>query len=185
MLVLNRSIPTLLLLASALAAPAPARAGAREDVPDDVYLLAQPEPVVQSIRAAGIERSVQSVNWFIRGFARQRLQQVATACPAYQILVRDPHFEVICDGETVFEWQLGQTGTWTTETGDVVGVTLIELKSAFELRFDAGGGQGKTFHYAWDDVGNLTVTQQITSPRLPVPVRYALQYRADGLPTVR
>jgi len=175
-----KSVQRSLLLAGALLLPAlPAHAQEPErHLPDQVFRLAHPQAVVQAIRGAGIERSVQAVNWFIRGFARHRLEQVATACPAYQILVDDPHFQVICDGNTVFEWTLGQTGTWTTETGDTVGVTLIEHPSAFELHFDAGKGAGKSFHYAWDDRGGLVVTQQITSPRLPVPVRYALTYRA-------
>lgn len=174
---LRHPLPLLVLAASVLLPAAAAHAGKR-DVPDATFRFDRPESHVQDVRAAGIERSVRSVNWFLRGFARSRLKQVATACPEYRIVVRDPHFEVFCNGATVFEWTLGKTGTWTTETGDVVGVTLVELPSAFDLHFDAGDGAGKRFHYAWDDQGHLAVTQTITSPHLPVPVQYTLTYKA-------
>ena len=158
----------------------PAPADGVRDIPAEVFRASQPREVVEATRAAAIERSVREVSWFFRGYARHRLSKVATACPAYQLVVDAPRFEVICDGKTVFHWRLGQTGTWTTETGDVVHVTLTEQPSAFVLRFDtdADGGSGKQFTYAWDQAGGLVVSQQIFSPHLPVPVAYSLHYRA-------
>jgi len=130
---------------------------------------------VQQVRIEAIERSVMGVSWLFGGFARRRLAKVATACPAYQLLVRDPHFEVKCNGEAVFVWSLGKTGTWTTETGDVVDVLLSEQTGGFELQFTSGDS-GKRFTYIYGAQGTLRVSQRIHSGMLPVPVEYGLDY---------
>lgn len=135
----------------------------------------QTETQAQAIRGRAIEASVREVNWFLRPFARSRLNKVTTTCPAYRLIVRDPDFEVQCDGETVFSWTLGRSGTWTTETGEEVHVTLVEHPGAFTLRFQAPGG-AKTFHYQVLGPDRLRVTQTIDSARLPRPVQYALDY---------
>lgn len=161
------------MLLSLLLAALPATAG--RAIPDSEFMLVQSEDEVDAIRGQAIERSVQSVTWLFRGFARNRLNAVTTACPAYRLIIREPDFEVRCDGETVFAWTLGRSGMWTTETGDDVHVTLIEQPRSFTLRFQAAGG-AKTFTYTHREDGSLRVTQQIDSSRLPVPVRYSLDY---------
>lgn len=163
--------PLLWAIAATFAAlPAVAR-----DIPDTIYVLQHDETHNQAVRSAAIERSVQSVSWLFRGFARRRLNTVATACPAYQLLVSDPSFEVKCDGKTVFAWTFGQTGTWTTETGDVVEVELTEVSDGFNLQFTSGDS-GKTFRYQYQPDGRLRVSQRIHSGMLPVPVEYGLDY---------
>ncbi|MFK7930996.1 MAG: hypothetical protein AB8H79_22615 [Myxococcota bacterium] len=159
------------LLGSALCATT---ATARE-IPDDIYVLSGAPADVQRVRSEAVERSVMSVSWLFRGFARRRLAKVATACPAYQLVVRDPHFEVKCDGNAVFVWTLGKTGTWTTETGDVVDVLLTEKPGGFELQFTSGDS-GKRFTYIYGENGTLRVSQRIHSGMLPVPVEYGLDY---------
>jgi len=146
------------------------------EIPDDVYVLRDSDEAVEAVRQAAIERSVQSVSWFFRGFARSRLNKVATRCGAYRLVVSDPDFRVECNGDTVFAWTFGKTGTWTTETGDVVDVHLTEQPGGFELQFLTGNA-GKTFTYVYGPDGDLRVSQKIHSPSLPVPVEYGLDYR--------
>lgn len=146
------------------------------DIPDDVYVLRDSDEAVEAVRQAAIERSVQSVSWLFRGFARSRLNKVATKCGAYRLVVSDPDFRVECNGDTVFAWTFGKTGTWTTETGDVVDVHLTEKPGGFELRFLTGNA-GKTFTYIYGPNGDLRVSQKIHSPSLPVAVEYGLDYR--------
>ncbi len=163
----RRMIALLIMLASAVAA--------RPDIPSNEFILAFSAGKTSAIREDAIDRSAMSVNWFFRGFARNRLREVTTACKAYRLVIDAPKFEVYCEGKQVFRWTMGQTGTWTTETGDVVDVDLSYDESSYTLVFDSPGGS-KTFNYAYLGNDRLRVTQTIESSRLPTPVSYSLEY---------
>jgi hypothetical protein len=122
-----------------------------------------------------VEEGAAGVSWLYRPIARSRLAPVATACPAYTFAIDGDRFRVHCEGRDPFEWTVGVTGPWTDPDGQARVVSLTRSGTSYTLVIENDQG-GKRWVYAFAG-SSLTVTQEVFSPHLSVPMRWTLTYR--------
>lgn len=158
-------ITLLVALQPSLAAPAPR------------YEATQAPPEVQSILDAAVERSVQGVPWAFRGMARPRLKPLATACEAYLFQSGADWLSVQCVGKSVVRRTVGRSEPWVDAKGKELQSTLTRSGEKYTLDFRGDDG-GKRFTYDFSEAGRLSVTQEVYSPNLAVPMVWTLEYAA-------
>lgn len=134
----------------------------------------QSASAIEAILAQATETSVKSVHWTVRSFARPKLEPLATACPAYTTSVEGGQFKVQCDGKDPFEWTIGKSAPFQSKEGETMTASLTRTGDVLVMDFrQEGGGKSFTYDFSGDD---LTVTQQVYSKHLPVPMTWTLSY---------
>ncbi len=134
----------------------------------------------EDVRAA-IEVTVSKMGFITRPIARGRL---AKANPAYDRLV-------FGGGPAQVSVQMGKhepivtpaDGTavgWRREDGEQFEVSTRWASGALEQRFSTPEGQRLNTYSPAPDGRSLTMSVAVTSPRLPVPLRYKLVYRRSS-----
>lgn len=127
-----------------------------------------------------IEAGIAKMNFIARPIARSRLkktnplyQRIAIAHEGAQISIRYD------DAKPVVAPADGTTVKWTRDDGEVFDVSVRSTDAQLQQTFKAEDGQRvNEFSLAPDGILTLKVT--LTSPQLPAPVTYTLQYRKSG-----
>jgi hypothetical protein len=127
--------------------------------------------------AAAIETSMEAVSPMVRGIGRKRLQE-ANEIPQKLVIALDGQaVSILFDGDG-HEADL-DGGVLKTESpqGDKIKVShRMRGSSLVQLIDGIGGDRSNTFKLS-SDGSRLTMTVEITSGQLPVPVEYRLTFK--------
>jgi hypothetical protein len=169
------SAPILTLLLPLL--PATALAGGT------TYVRVPDAAATQAILDAAVEETVQQISWAFRGFARPKLQDVATSCGRYEIERADGGDQITwqCEDRPAITREAGSSATWTNREGKSFELSVTRTTEgqveAWTADFrDKGGGKKITYRFLPD--GGLEVVQEVYSSQLPQPMRWTVPYRA-------
>lgn len=138
------------------------------------FVSNQDRAVVEAELASIVDRSAQSVSGALRMVARPALEDQATACPVYETKLEGDMFSVVCVGKEPFTWRVGTTGP-TERGGEPFTVSLIRTDRTLVLDFRGQSG-GKRYSYTFTESGALHLLQEVYSPHLPLPMRWALTF---------
>lgn len=127
--------------------------------------------------ASAIEQTVESVNFMLRGFARDKLTEGLTLRPKVVIDRSGDDVTVTYGHETYTTPASGKSVSRINPKGDrvkvsqkVVGAKVIQtVKSADGARY---------ITFALVDESTLALKVKITTPRLDDPIKYKLKYAA-------
>jgi hypothetical protein len=124
-----------------------------------------------------IEATARQLSFVVRGIARSRLRAANRIAPWVALERRGDQLVVRYEGRPAMAARAdGQPVSWKDEHGATVslqhrmeGPTLVQVLSTGE------GARTNRFTAGAD--GSLRMAVEISSPRLPAPLRYALTYR--------
>jgi hypothetical protein len=139
------------------------------------FVSNQDRSMVEAELAAIVERSAQSVSAALRLIAKPALEDQATACPIYETKLDGDLFSVVCVGKEPFTWRVGTTGV-AERGGEPFTVSLEQEGRTLTLDFRGENG-GKRYAYTFTETGALHVLQEVYSPHLPLPMRWALTFQ--------
>lgn len=130
-----------------------------------------------------VERSASEVVFLFRGFARRRMLE-ANQIPQNLALAREGGRIHLKFGKLIRKATLtADWNKWTDEFGDKVDLRYrIRGKKLVET-IKGDGGQRRNTYTLSPDRKNLLIRVEITSKRLPTPLRYDLHYQRT--PAVR
>ena len=80
----------------------------------------------------------------------------------------------MCVGKEPFTWRIGATGV-AERGGEPFTVSLVRDERTLVLDFRGENG-GKRYSYTFAESGALHVLQEVYSPHLPLPMRWALTF---------
>lgn len=130
-----------------------------------------------------IDEAVANMSWFQRGFARTRLREKNPVRDMTRIEVGDGNVTIEY-GDATYTTPEGQWRT-VTATGEQVRLLQQVVGDRIYQTFRTDDGEKLTVYSVSDDGRQLTLDITVSSPQLPVPLRYELDYRrTDGAPAV-
>ena len=174
--------PTQRLAAALLVASTgyPAALGATEPSPstfDGVWRHA-PGPEETRRRQASIEAATEDLSIFMRGKARDRLDERTTPPRVLQLQVRDDRVELSRDGKSV-SLRVGAKPV-TVERNGQRAILSVRLDRAQLVLHSKGERGERTTTYALSPDGRgLTMSVRMTSERLGAPLEYRSTYRRE------
>lgn len=130
-----------------------------------------------------IDEAVANMSWFQRGFARTRLREKNPVRDTTRIEVGGGNVTIEY-GDATYTTPEGQWRT-VTATGEQVRLLQQVVGDRIYQTFRTDDGEKLTVYSVSDDGRQLTLDITVSSPQLPVPLRYELDYRrTDGAPAV-
>jgi hypothetical protein len=128
---------------------------------------------------AAIQASVAKLNFLIRPIARSRLKKSNSPHRRVEITQTEDEIVVTSDSEPPVRMPAdGKTAKWTRNDGEVVEVAASWTGDQLVQTFKAADGQRVNTFSITPDRTQLTLQVEVTSPRLPTPVRYVLTFAA-------
>lgn len=160
--------------------PHPPRAAA-QDATDDTslmagtFVIAEPSSVAQARVDAAIEAAVAEMSFFLRDFGRSRLRDKNPVHTRLQIEMTGSHVVVTFDQDR-YE---GTEGSWVpvTARGEPARLLVQRTGRRLYLTFRGDDGEKRMVHTISEDGRYLWLDVTVTSPRLPVPLTYRLNFR--------
>jgi len=155
------------------AGPATAQDDARARLQGTFVNDAQP---AEAIRTA-IDAAVAKMNFVTRPIARGRLRKANVVHRRVEIAQTAQEISVTFDSYTPVRMPAdGRTAKWTRDDGETFDVSASWNGDRLVQTFKGEDGQRiNTFGLGPDGVAH-TVQVEVTSPRLPAPVRYSLTF---------
>ena len=128
------------------------------------------------IRTA-IEAAVAKMNFVTRPIARGRLKKANLPHRRVEIARTEQEITVTFDSYTPVRMPAdGRTAKWTRDDGETFEVSARWNGDSLVQTFKGEDGQRTNTFGLGPDGGGLTVQVEVTSPRLPAPVRYSLTF---------
>ncbi|HEY5810985.1 MAG TPA: hypothetical protein VIT67_23640 [Povalibacter sp.] len=127
-----------------------------------------------------IDTAVEKMNFLVAGIARSRLRKTNTLYERIEITNDGAQISVKFDQRQPIVMPAdGSAVKWTREDGEVFDVSARSAGSQLEQTFRTEEGQ-RVNHFTLLPQGSLTLTLDVTvsSPQLPAPMKYTLNYRA-------
>lgn len=157
-----------------LFAISPSPAGAQNAGFAGTYTVADgAEPLVEQ----AIERAVAKMNFVTRPIARGRLKKTN---PAYRVIrIEQQPAQITFQFDDRKPLQLpadGRAIKWTREDGEVLDVSANVQGSVITQTFQAKDGQRTNRFVLNPDGASMTLEVTVSSPRLPEPVKYSVNY---------
>lgn len=192
MILPRRLLPVALLLL----APAWVRAQEPQDTTVHADTVAQADTVVQASQPTivgtytyvaegsdnikqAIDTAVKKVSWFIRTFARGRLEKTNPVYHTIDITRPDDNWSIVVDGrKPVIAPVNGDSVSWTREDGEKFQVSIHEVDAqTLDEVFVASDGV-RTNQFEWSPDGTtMAMHVKVESPKLKEPLTYTLNYR--------
>ena len=165
------SLPALSLLLS-LAAPAHALPAALSGA----WRLTTPAEQIRAQQEAALATALASLSYLLQPIADRLIRPTFFFCTTYQITASGDAFSSSCDGRPPIALSVGGS---TPVTYDGQPFTASLSGDDREARLSLGGGNGtRTTRYRPGGPG-LQVEVTISSDRLTVPLRWAMEYRKE------
>lgn len=192
MIVLRRLLPVALLLL----APGWVRAQEPQEPQEPQQPTAEATPAAEASQPAlegtytyvaegsddikqAIDTAVKKVSWFIRTFARGRLEKTNEVYQTIDITRPDDNWSISFDGrKPVVAPVSGDTVPWTREDGEKFRVVIHEVgPRTLDQVYVAEDGV-RTNQFEWSQDGKtMAMHVKIESPKLKEPVTYTLNYQ--------
>jgi hypothetical protein len=130
----------------------------------------------EAIRKA-IDAAVAKMNFVTRPIARGRLKKANVPHRRVEIARTEQEISVTFDSYTPVRMPAdGRTAKWTRDDGETFEVSASWRGESLVQTFKGEDGQRTNTFSLGPDAGTLTVQVEVTSPRLPAPVQYALAF---------
>lgn len=155
-----------------------AEAGDSEELLTGRFELAGSQERAEARVNEAIGRAVADMGFITRGVAADRLREKNPVRRTVETEVQGEHI-TITYGDATYETR---SGDWQTVTATGEQVELLQTASGNSIfqTFRAPDGEKTTVYRFSPDGERLTLDITLTSPRLPEPLRYSLQYRRAG-----
>lgn len=155
--------------------PRGAEAGERESILSGRFVLAGSQERAEARVNEAISRTVDEMSFLTRGFAADRLREKN---PVRRWLETDVSGDriAITYGDARYETRSGEWET-VTATGEQVELLQTASENAIYQTFRAQDGEKTTVYRFSPDGRRVSLDITLTSPRLPSPLRYSLEYR--------
>lgn len=155
-----------------------AEAGDSEELLTGRFELAGSQERAEARVNEAIGRAVADMGFITRGVAADRLREKNPVRRTVETEVRGENI-TITYGDATYETR---SGDWQTVTATGEQVELLQTASGNSIfqTFRAPDGEKTTVYRFSPDGERLTLDITLTSPRLPEPLRYSLQYRRAG-----
>jgi hypothetical protein len=127
-----------------------------------------------------IDDAVRRMNVVTRQVARPRLRRTNTPYQSIRIAQSGSQVNVVLDQQTVTSPASGTPAKWTRNDGELFDVSTAWRGGSLEQTFQAEDGRRVNVYSLSPDGNTLTLHVTVTSPRLPQPMTYRLQYRRQG-----
>ena len=125
-----------------------------------------------------IESAVAKMNFVTRPIARGRLKKTNPVYQRIRIGEEGGQISVQFDDRKPIQMPVdGRAVKWTREDGEVFDVSATRQAVILTQTFKAEDGERINRFSPRADGSALTLDVTITSPRLPAPVKYALEYQ--------
>jgi hypothetical protein len=125
-----------------------------------------------------IETAVAKMNFVTRPIARGRLKKTNPAYQRIRIAQEGSQLSIQFDERAPLQMPAdGRPVKWTREDGEVFDVNATREAGAMTQTFKAEDGERINRFSLSPDGNALTLEVTITSPRLPAPVKYSLEYQ--------
>ncbi len=164
------------------AAPEPQRQRGEEGVNEEAmtgrFELTGSREAAEARVNEAIGRAVEQMSFVTRGFAADRLRDKNPVRDSLETEVRGDRI-AIRYGDARYETRSGEWET-VTATGEQVELLQTASGNAIYQTFRAPDGEKTTVYRFSPDGGRVTLDITVTSPQLPQPLRYSLQYRRAG-----
>jgi hypothetical protein len=123
-----------------------------------------------------IETTAQRLSFVVRPLARSRLRSNNRIAPWVELRGQGEKISIQFQGRTpMIAPRSGETVTWKNEDGGAVAVQhRLEGETLVQVLTTAEGARTNRFSVAPD--GGLRLAVEISSPRLPAPLKYVLSY---------
>ncbi|HKJ93820.1 MAG TPA: hypothetical protein VJ957_11695 [Longimicrobiales bacterium] len=176
MIVSRRLLPVLLLLLAPTWVRAQGPEGGSGPVLEGTYTYVAEgsDDVKQAIDVA-----VKKVSWFIRTFARGRLEKTNDVYQTIVVERPDDTWSIAFDGrKPVVAPVSGDTVPWTREDGEKFQVVIhqVDARTLDEVFVASDGVRTNQFEWA-PDGSMMAMHVKIESPKLKEPLTYTLNYR--------
>ena len=148
--------------------------GADDEIKGD-FALVTPADQVATIREQAVDAAAKSVTWVFRDVAKSRLAPLATACPAYSMTADATQLIAHCAGEPKRTFTVGYDGDWVNDKGETVHAKVGHTTSVWKVDISTDQG-GKRWSYQRKDADHFSLTQEVYSGYLSVPLKYTLDY---------
>ncbi len=130
----------------------------------------------EMIRTA-IDAAVAKMSFVTRPIARGRLRKANVAHKRVALARTEQEISVTFDAYTPVRMPAdGRTAKWTRDDGETFDVTASWSGDSLVQTFKGEDGQRTNTFRVGPDAAALTVQVEVTSPRLPAPVRYSLTF---------
>lgn len=140
------------------------------------WQLADAPSQVAEIKESAIDKTLQSMNFAIRGMARDRVSSAVTACGRYAISVSGAVMTVTCDAKPALTLNLdGSRSTYTSDAGKSYTVNTSVSGDQVTARFTGGEATMQTTYRFTG--GQLMVTKIITSEHFGEPLKWTNGYQ--------
>jgi hypothetical protein len=155
-----------------------AEAGDSDELLTGRFVLAGSQEQAEARVNDAIGRAVAEMGFITRGVAADRLREKNPVRRTVETEV-DGERITITYGDATYETR---SGDWQTVTATGEQVQLLQTASGDSIyqTFRAPDGEKSTVYRFSPDGQRLTLDITLTSPRLPEPLRYSLQYRRAG-----
>lgn len=142
------------------------------------FVLAEPRATAQQRVDQAIETAVAGMSFFLRDFGRGRLRDKNPVHTRLEIEITSPRVVVTYDDER-YE---GTEGTWreVTARGEPARLLVQRTGRRLYLTFRGDDGEKRMVHTVSEDGRYLWLDVAVSSPRLPTPLTYRLDFRRAG-----
>jgi len=134
---------------------------------------------VQTRLEAAAQEASEQFNWLIRGVARGKIMEQATACSTLRVLSNETHTGVKCDDEP----HILRLNDNSEPPFDSDGVTVDSVVSisgnVLHLDWETEGGSRRT-RYTFHDDDTFDLRVQVSSPQMETPMSFTIPYRRTG-----
>lgn len=155
-----------------------AESGDSEQLLTGRFVLAGSQERAEARVNDAIGRAVAEMGFITRGVAADRLREKNPVRRTVETEVQGERI-TITYGDATYETRSGDWQT-VTATGEQVELLQTASDDAIYQTFRAPDGEKTTVYRFSPDGQRLTLDITLTSPRLPQPLRYSLQYRRAG-----
>jgi hypothetical protein len=164
-----------LIVVVGLALSAPAGAGPLPDGLEGQFVFGE-QPAQRASLEQAIEATAQRLSFVVRGIARSRLRAGNRIAPSVEIRRRGDQITVQFQGRPpMTAAATGEPISWKSEDGTTV--TLQHRREGDTLVQVLGTTEGaRTNRLSVAPGGGLQLAVEVSSPRLPAPLRYVLSY---------
>lgn len=127
---------------------------------------------------AAIDKAVAPMNFIKRPIARGRLKKTNPSYKQISFARSDTQIEIRFDDRAAVQMPAnGEPIKWTREDGEVFDVSAESRDGELVQAFKAEDGTRVNTFRVSPDGKQLTLQVRITSPQLPTPVEYSLDYQ--------
>ena len=121
----------------------------------------------------------QQFNWLIRGIARGKILEQATACSTLKLMSNATHTGVKCDAEASIVRLNDNSEPPFDRDGTTVDSVVAIQGNTLSLTWATEDGSRKTL-YTFRDDDNFDLRVEVASPQMDTPMSFTIPYRRTG-----